>query len=306
MNRYLYHAIATALLVGIALLAWWLFAERDEAGEIAIVGEAPELRGMEPDSAEELLRRFEELDYEWPPGGPVPALAIRSLPDDMNELRVQDKKSAFFRSLAPMIAAENAVLRREREFLQQVFADPGRLEDIETRAKVEALAVRYKVAGEPTDSRFQRKLLTHVDVVPPGLILAQAANESAWGTSRFARQANNLFGIWTWNKDKGLEPLRRDPDATHFVRIYSDLQAAIRNYLYTINIGGAYEQLRQLRADMREANKPLDPIVLAGGLEKYSERGEAYVEEIRSMITYNKLDDLRRFELRDGTGAASP
>ena len=294
---------ALAIIPVIAFIYWLATAELEEPGDLA---SAPPLREFEVDSASELLARFENLAYSWPPQGPVPPVALESLPDDMSELRVQQKKSAFFRTLAPLIAAENAAIRQQRQFLLEAFDKPESLADPEIRARVEKLAIRYKVAGEIGDPRFQRKLLSHVDTIPAGLILAQAANESAWGTSRFAREANNLFGIWTWNKDNGLKPLQRDPDATHFVRIYSDLQAAVGNYLYTINIGGAYQDLRQQRARLREAGKPLDPITLAGGLSRYSERGQAYVDEIRSMITYNGLDEIERLELRDGSGEASP
>lgn len=289
-----------AAIAGLAVIYWLIPAGVQEPGKVSTV---PPLRDFDVNSANELLQRFEKLAYSWPPQGPVPPVALESLPDDMNELRVQQKKSVFFRTLAPLIAAENAAIRQQRRFLVDAFANPESLADPGTRARIERLAIRYKVAGDIEDARFQRKLLAHVDVIPAGLIMAQAANESAWGTSRFAREANNLFGIWTWNEEKGIEPLRRDPDATHFVRIYSDLQAAVENYLYTINIGSAYEGLRLQRARLRDAGKPLDPVVLAGGLARYSERGEAYVDEIRSMIRYNKLDEIERIELRDGSDA---
>lgn len=296
--RYLAAAgAATALL---ALLAWWLLRPAAE------IPGSVRLQELDVDSAGELQQRFEELEYGWPPGGAVPAVAVPSLPGDLDQLRVQDKKSIFFRTLAPLIAAENTEIRRQREFLQRAFADPALLAEPEVRNRVEQLAIRYRIAGEPEDPRFQRRLLTVIDVLPPALVLAQAANESAWGTSRFAQEANNLFGIWTWNEEQGLAPKRRDPDATHFVRIYSDLRAAVRNYMYTINTGGAYAGLRQQRRAMREAGKPLDAIVLAGGLSRYSQRGQAYVDEIRSMISYNGLDEIPRLDLRDGGGQAGP
>lgn len=290
------------LIIGVA--AWWLIQFAKDDG---LLDRQPvELDRIRAVTAEQLSVRLDELDYRWPPQGPVPPIAVETLPDDLNEQRVQQKKSLFFRTLAPLIAAENAQLRRQRSFLQQAFADPEQLADPSILGKIRKLAIHYKVAGEPDDARFQRKLLTHVDVVPPGLVLAQAANESAWGTSRFALEANNLFGMWTWNAERGLEPLQRDPDATHYVRIYDDLRAAVSSYLFTINTGNAYSGLRQARADLRAAGKPLDPMILAGGLSAYSERGDAYVEEIRSIISYNDLDALYRLELRSDEEAVVP
>lgn len=297
-------AIVLVILLVIGALAWWFTqAGRDDG---LMDKRLVKLERIRVSTAEQLSVQLEALDYRWPPQGPVPPIAVETLPDDLNEQRVQQKKSLFFRTLAPLIAAENAQLRQQRSFLLQAFADAGQLADPAVLEEIRKLAIHYKVAGEPDDPRFQRKLLTHVDVVPPGLVLAQAANESAWGTSRFALEANNLFGMWTWNAERGLEPLQRDPDATHYVRIYDDLRAAVRSYLFTINTGNAYNGLRQARAELRAAGKPLDPMILAGGLAAYSERGEAYVDEIRSIIDYNNLDDLYRFELRADEEAVTP
>ena len=69
-------------------------------------------------------------------------------------------------------------------------------------------------------------LLQRVDVIPAGLALAQAANESAWGKSRFAREGNNLFGTWTYDTDNGIKPERRAAGKTHLVRNYDSLEAS--------------------------------------------------------------------------------
>jgi len=67
--------------------------------------------------------------------------------------------------------------------------------------------VKYKVlasTNERLNSEVFAELLMRVDVIPPSLAMAQAADESGWGTSRFARQGNALFGQWSWGK--GLKP----------------------------------------------------------------------------------------------------
>jgi cytochrome c oxidase subunit 2 len=127
-----------------------------------------------------------------------------------------------------------------------------------------------------------------VDAVPAALVLAQAANESGWGTSRFAQEANNLFGMWTWDKDAGLLPERRAANARHFVRVFNNLRGAVDNYLHTINTGPAYRELRMLREQQRLRGEPLSAWKLAAGLSRYSERGEEYVAEIRSIIRFNR------------------
>ena len=60
-------------------------------------------------------------------------------------------------------------------------------------------------------------LLNRVDVIPPSLALAQGANESAWGTSRFSKEGNNYFGQWCFKLGCGLVPRQRDSGAQHEV-----------------------------------------------------------------------------------------
>jgi len=133
------------------------------------------------------------------------------------------------------------------------------------------------------------KLLKRIDAVPVSLILAQSANESAWGTSRFARQANNFFGIWCFSKGCGITPLQRDEGLVHEVAKFDTVQDGVNYYIRMINTHSAYRTLRQIRATQREKGEVLSGTKLADGLIKYSERGEAYVQEIKAMIRTNKL-----------------
>jgi Bax protein len=121
-----------------------------------------------------------------------------------------------------------------------------------------------------------------VDVVPLSLLLAQAALESSWGTSRFAREANNLFGIWTWG-EKGLIPLDREEGMTHKVAIYDSILDSVRAYLTMLNRLPPYLQFREIRRQSR------NPLKLAEGLVYYSERGDSYVWELQNLIESNNL-----------------
>ena len=57
--------------------------------------------------------------------------------------------------------------------------------------------------------------MAQIDVIPPSQAMAQAANESAWGTSRFATEAINLFGQWCFRKDCGIVSASRTAGSTH-------------------------------------------------------------------------------------------
>ena len=132
-------------------------------------------------------------------------------------------------------------------------------------------------------------LLTRVDIIPTSLTLAQAANESAWGQSRFARQGNNYFGIICHRPGCGIVPKRRIPGARFEVTRYPSTQHSVANYLHTLNTNPSYKFLRSLRKQQRQDKSPISSITLARGLFPYSELGHAYVIAIQSLIRYKKL-----------------
>lgn len=253
---------------------------------------APSMQVIAPGSVEELQARFDRHEYSWPPADVVPALGVKAFPEGLAELEVDERKSLFFRTLLPLVMAENERILRLREQAQAIH---GRLEADAGASLTEAeetlmvrLFERYRIDGDWRDSGARAQLFLRLDIVPPALVLAQAANESGWGTSRFTRIANNLFGEWTWDESAGVLPRQRAQGATHYVRRFPDLHSAVRGYIWNINVGHAYRGLRALRAGLDEP----DGIALAGGLTRYSERGEAYVTEIRSMIRSNNLNQL--------------
>ena len=249
----------------------------------------PVPRQIQVRSAVELDRLFAELDYQWPieEQTNVPPLEVTALPLDLGALETPIKKAVFFRTLLPLVLFERNRIRQQRATLLDWMhmKRPPSPEILE-------IAKHYRVKGDLDNLTSRQELLRRVDTVPTGLALAQAANESGWGTSRFAVNANNLFGVWTFKRHAGLAPRSADSDTRHAVRAYPSLRRAVRSYFFNINVGHAYEQLREMREHMRRAGKPLDALKLAAGLVNYSSRGEAYVEEIRRMIRLNKLDRL--------------
>ena len=138
---------------------------------------------------------------------------------------------------------------------------------------------------DPLTSKAARdELLGKIDIIPSSLALAQAANESAWGQSRFAQEANNLFGIWTYDKDKGLVPRNREQGKKHLVRIFDDVGESVRYYMHTLNSHPAYAGLREIREDLRASGLAIDGHKLAVGLEKYTAKGQQYIDLIQGLI----------------------
>ena len=252
---------------------------------------------IKPPSATALENIFSSEDYSWPPQGAIPPYAIQSLPYGFNTLDPEEKKTVFFRALLPIVLAENLRIWNQRVFLLQQFGHGSIDPQSDAGQELTAIADQYKVSGDLNDPTVRETLLSRVDVVPVALVLAQAAQESGWGTSRFALEGNNLFGMWTWDTDQGSVPVDRPTDANHLVRVYPDVQTSVRAYMHTINIGFAYVDFRTLRARMRASGKPLDALALAGALNRYSITGSTYTENIRAMIRSNELANLRNLSL---------
>jgi len=245
---------------------------------------------------------FQTLDYDWTElENGVPPFILQGIPTDLKgSVSTTDKKLAFFMGLLPMILLANQEIAREREEVMQIMA---RHRVMETRPsdqdRLEEIMVHYGLRGHPlTDHRIRSRLLRRVDTIPPSLVLAQAANESAWGTSRFAQLGNNLFGEWTYSAGSGIVPEGRPEGETYEVRKFSSIYASIRSYMNNLNRNGAYAKLRQIRENLRSTNQSVTGIALAHGLQNYSQRGEEYISEIQAMIRHNKLSRANSASLR--------
>lgn len=217
---------------------------------------------------------------------------VTEVPDFSGYADVRDKKQAFFGFLAPIVQAENSrieVARFQLETLHDRFTQTGRLSKAE-RKQLLVIANDYNVdieVDDDLDASFG-VLLRRVDVVPEALVLVQAANESGWGTSRFAREGLNFFGQWCFRKGCGLVPDARSEDMNHEVRKFASVNASVRSYLRNINTHPAYFELRRLRAEKRASGADIRALDLTQGLLSYSERGEDYVHELNSMIRVNR------------------
>ena len=142
------------------------------------------------------------------------------------------------------------------------------------------------------------ELLSRVDIVPPSLAVAQAAEETGWGTSRFVRRGNALFGERSYKSSDGMVPQRIPPGDNFRIRRFGQLLAAVDSYVSNLNTHPAYAAFRARRSEMRAAEGRFNATALAGDLEAYSVRRQAYVETVRAIIRTNEaiLRDRKRVE----------
>ncbi len=246
--------------------------------------ESAQLQPITVASAAELENLFNELDYAWPPGEQIPALALQTLPADFADMRSSTaRKHLFLRTLLPIVLMENRRLREQRQHVILLLDVPP-VEGGKLEKWLNDTARKYRIKGDLHEPENRAELLKRLDEIPTAMALAQAAIESGWGTSRFAREGNSLFGQWTYKKTGGLTPENRAEDATHSVKAFPSLQASVRAYMHNLNIGHAYEDLRNTRARLRAEGKIPGPMEIAAHLQRYSQRGEDYVREIQRMI----------------------
>ncbi|GGO69685.1 glucosaminidase domain-containing protein [Bowmanella pacifica] len=221
---------------------------------------------------------------------PAPEQLHQPVPDFARYENVDEKKQAFFDYLRPAVEYHNQIILNDRNLLQairQKMIDGLPLSRYQ-KTKLAKLSQAYKLDSVPSDVDGINRLLRRVDIVPVELVLVQAANESAWGTSRFARQGFNFFGMWCFRKGCGFVPKQRDDDAGHEVAKFKDLSHAVKAYLTNINSHYAYSELRGIRAGLRRNQQTVTAEYLVEGLMSYSERGQDYIDELLHMIRTNR------------------
>lgn len=291
------------ILMGLVLLL--TFVSGCEAGTDTENNEQTSIKKTLPErtvvieSSEALFNLFEEKNYTpeaWQSGiRDVPRLLITSIPerwkDNSPALPVTDKKQIFFRIMAPLVLRSNELILSEREHLLGLNTA-----EQESRRWLAQAADKYGLGtdelGSETDFEAMRtELKSRIDIIPVSLVLAQAAEESGWGTSRFSIKGNALFGQWDFS-GKGMKPKQQRKELGNYgIAQFDTPLDSVEAYMLNLNSHSAYQKLRDKRAELRKQNQPVRGLVLTETLDKYSERGMDYVDSLKTMINYNKLAD---------------
>ncbi len=257
-------------------------------------------QGSGPTVAQVAAALSYDLDSIVGDGTGVPRVFLAAIPHDLSDVReTTERKALFFKSVLPLILQvnENLLIARMRLLTLKREIDSGKKPAAIDRLWLAMMSDRYGVARDDIPAMLKR-----VDIIPPSMAMAQAASESGWGTSRFVREGNALFGQWTFAIGN-LVPDGRDDGEEHMIKRFTNLIASVRGYARNLNTNRAYREFRDLRADLRRKDKPLDGRVLVGELHRYSERGVDYINEIRSLISFNKLNRLDGARLTDDSSA---
>lgn len=216
------------------------------------------------------------------------------LPDFAAIEQTPERKAQFLEMLRPLVEEKNAKLSKSRERLLKIKAEWEATQTLTgvNKRNMEKLREKFHVTYTtyPEDERAIEILLLRVDVIPVSMVLAQAAVESGWGTSRFAEEAHNLFGHWCYTPGCGLVPSRRAAHAKHEVKKFNSVEESLTAYFNNINTHNAYRQWRQLRAKLRNEPTQFTGGTMVAELGSYSSRGSAYIQELLTVIRTNKLE----------------
>ena len=237
----------------------------------------------------------------------VPRLIVSAVPGGLKDIRVIDRrKRLFFLTVLPLVLEVNEEIETDRQRLKRLSGvldkqnpDDTVLDETDM-AWINNVAERYSI--DLTEEgmaliELMDVLKVRVAPIPTSLALAQAVEESAWGTSRFARDGNALFGQWVWNEDAGIVPKEQRDGQSYAVRAFETPLNSVRAYAKNLNTHWAYTNFREKRKDMLEKDVYLDGWALAETLTRYSERGPAYVKSLHAIMRVNRLRPLDKARL---------
>ena len=244
-------------------------------------------------NAETTLNLFDDLGYDLKgvrAGQKVKPIYLTKLPKDLKTLGdTRQKRDLFIKILLPLILDENKKITEDRKKLFKIlgknFNTAGERVWLKRRFK------EYKI-----DDQDLAQLKMRMDIIPVSIALAQAANESGWGTSRFALEGNALFGQWTWSK-KGISPKNQDPDSSHKILQFQILKASVKAYKNNLNTHNAYKEFREVRAQLRQESKQITGLDLTKYLKNYASIGEKYVKILEAIIINNSLTDFDKAKM---------
>jgi len=239
-------------------------------------------------NAETTSNLFDDLGYDLKgvrAGQKVKPIYLTKLPRDLKTLGdTKKKRELFIKIILPLILDENEKISEDRKKLFKILGK--NFNTVGERVWLKRRFKEYKI-----EDKDLAKLKMRMDIIPVSLAIAQAANESGWGTSRFALEGNALFGQWTWSK-KGISPKKKDPNQSHKILQFQILKASVRAYKNNLNTHNAYQEFREVRAQLREEGKKATGLDLAKYIKSYAAIGEKYVIIIEDIIERNALTDF--------------
>ncbi len=212
----------------------------------------------------------------------VPPILYQSMPD-VKEVHYEERKQHFINIMLPTILIAQEIVKQQRDEIVRLKNNFTEASDNDSL--LITLMKRFK-------AKSIDDLIMRMHPHPLSIILAQAAVESGWGTSRFCREANNLFGIWSFNKsEKRVAAGKTRDKKTIYLRKYDYLIESVIGYIYTIGKSSAFSKFRKKRLVSQ------NPYQLIWYLDRYSEKRLEYIVTLRNTIERNNLIQYDNYHL---------
>ncbi|VFS61026.1 Mannosyl-glycoprotein endo-beta-N-acetylglucosaminidase [Leminorella grimontii] len=223
---------------------------------------------------------------------------LESLPDLRKYPSGTQRKKAFLNAVVPIIDKQNALIRQDREWLlRKRLSQAWSSKEI---ARLQQICSNYRMQCSSNPEKVKwTELLKRVDTLPTHLVVAQAAAESGWGTSKLAQVNNNLFGMRCGSKTCG------EPGNIKGYSAYDTVDDSVRAYMLNMNSHGAYGKLRESRAELRSQGDTVTADHLVNKLGRYSERGASYSRFLQRVLDNNEhliiqaQNDVETASIRD-------
>lgn len=193
----------------------------------------------------------------------------------LSDLSIEHKKKTFIDMIIPSILVAKHRMVEERKKVARLL----RIEELSEKESLWLTKKRYIFKASNIDELYDK-----MELHPTSIVIAQAIIESGWGTSRFFEKANNVFGIWSFNKhEKRIAASEKRGKKTIYLKKYSSVEQSISDYFLILSTKDAYKGFREKRLESQ------DPFILIEQLGKYSELGEEYIENLKNTIVKNEL-----------------
>ena len=205
----------------------------------------------------------------------------------LENLPVEQKKKKFIDMILPSVLLSKYNLDKEKSKVAALNDQLNAIGYIEPADSVYLEQLMQEYRANSLDE-LEKKLTTH----PVSIVLAQAALESGWGTSRFFLEGKNIFGVWSFSAtEKRMKAAHGRNGKSIYVRKYDDFSESIHDYYKTIARVGAYRHFREKRIDSNNVYE------LISYLNRYSELGYTYVRRLESVIRKNNLTRFDHYYL---------
>ena len=197
----------------------------------------------------------------------------------LKHLPIKEKKQKFFNMLLPSVLVASHGLDQTKEKLKTISERINNGKNINESDSIFLKTQLKSWKAKNIDELINVKLVTR----PTSIMLAQAALETGWGSSRFFVHANNTFGVWSFNPNESrIQALENRSGEPVYVKKYDNLSQSIIDY-YKVIARGPYSEYRDSRLESD------DPFEMVNYLFRYSEIGQEYIDRLKSVMRKSNL-----------------